>query len=125
MYDKTERPPPMGSLREALFLTIWLRRQEAELYKARILAQGLAQIGQNEETFKIFKTLSETLFPFLGNAKSKDDTQMVETMKREVAKGAILFNEVNMSPLKSAAKRLAVPSDFMRRLHQRPAPRRA
>lgn len=128
MYDKSNRPPPVGSYREALFLTLWLRRQEAELYKARIMAQGLAQIAGSNEPIAVYKTLSEALFPFLATAKAKTDTEMIEKMKKEVQKGPIAFNEVNMKFIKDRAQKLTMPTEYQERLRKfrdsKPPPRR-
>jgi len=111
----------MGSLREALFLTIWMRRQEVELSKVRILAQGLAQIMEEggADLMKVYRSVSEAIFPFLTNMTKKTDQEMINRMKKEVDKGVISFNEVSMSPLKRRASELGVSDEFKRRLQQR------
>ena len=109
----------MGSLREALFLTVWLRRQEAELHKARILAQGLAQMAEDKEIMTIYVALSETIFPFLKGHKGQTDQKMLDQMKKEVSKGVVSFSEVSMAPLKSRAKTLALPDDFKAKLREK------
>jgi hypothetical protein len=112
------RPPPTGSLREALFLTIWLRRQQAELYKAQIVALGLAHTAKSQDPIKAYQSLSEAIYPFLTNLKSEGDQKMVEAMKKEVSKGMVLFNEVNMRPLRERAQKLSLPSEHMERLNK-------
>jgi hypothetical protein len=111
----------MGSLREALFLTIWMRRQEVELQKVRILAQGLAQTAEDGDIMTIYKSVSEAIFPFLKTYTKSTDQEMIARMKKEVDKGVISFNEVNMSPLKRRASELGVSDDFKAKMQQRAA----
>jgi hypothetical protein len=105
----------MGSLREALFLTIWLKRQESELLKVRMLAEG----SPNEHVSKTFSQIQETIFPFLKGAKSKNDEQQIAIMKKEVEKGVITFDALNLNPLRQRAANLRLPDDFRDKLKKR------
>lgn len=107
----------MGSYRELLFLTVWFKRQEAELSKVQILAQGLASTSHSDLS-KQFKAYSEALFPWLATARSQTDEVLVEKMRKEVAKGVISFNEMSMKFISERASTMRLPSEFQERLRR-------
>jgi hypothetical protein len=120
LYDKTFRPPKAGSLREALFLSIWLRRQEAEVLKTRLLAQGLADMaGGSSNVISIFSSYLDAVLPFAKGQKQDTDKKMVAALKKEVAKGALVFSPASTDVLKKKAKTMRVPDDFAVKMQQR------
>lgn len=123
LYDKADRPPKAGSLREALFLSVWLRRQEIEIHRERVLAQGLADVvgalGAKSSVIDAFTKYVDTVFPFNKQVKTDMDTKMKEVMERQVKKGALTFTPIAMDFLKKKTKTLSLPDDFQRKLRQR------
>jgi hypothetical protein len=123
LYDKTPRAPKAGSLREAVFLAVWLKRQEAEAYQARIFAQGfydltVAMQGKSnvDDAFKLFV---EALFPFRDAKKEAKDAEMKEMLKRQASRGPITFKPVANDFLRERARRVTVPEDFARKLAEK------
>ena len=121
MYEKTSSPPKAGSLRDALFLHVWLRRQEIEVAKSKILAQGLADVvaasgGKSENIVSVFKEFTAAIFPFSAKAQTTTDQVLIEKMKKEADKGPIMFSPINTNVLKAAAKKMSMPDDFRQKL---------
>jgi hypothetical protein len=122
LYEKADRSPKAGSLKEALFLHVWLRRQEIEVNKVKVLAQGLADLtasqGGNEHVIKAFKDFTAAVFPFAAQAQTATDKAMVDQMRKEVAKGPIFFKPMENNILRDTARRLAMPDDFKKKLQE-------
>lgn len=122
IYEKTSRLPPVGSLREALILTVWLRREEREVFKTKaLIAASLAsQIDDLKPTIEAFKDYFSAVFPYTKSEQSHTDEEMVTTMKKEVSKGPIKFSVANApNPLTDTAKRLSMPDEFKKKLQDR------
>lgn len=127
LYDKADRPPKAGSLREALFLHVWLKREEQRVKGALVLAEGMAEMvassGGKTKVPDKFKEFVLSVFPFLEKEEVNSDMKMKEVMKREVAKGPIQFTSVANNTLKAAAKRLSMPDEFKERLRAKASKR--
>lgn len=121
LYDKTSTLPPTGSLREALFLTVWLRRQEAEVFKTRVFAQGFVDMSEDgaKSTTEVFKKYVAAALPFMEKSQTDSDRKMKEAMEREVKKGVIVFNAPQANPLVQRAKVMSLPDEFRQRLAER------
>ncbi len=124
MYDKTIGLPPDGSLQDALFLTVWLRRQEAELYRVRIMASGLMEIiaangAKAQNTVESFKGFMEAFLPFSKKLSAERELKMREFMKKETEKGIIHFSvagEVN--PFKQRAVQMRTRDPLQTKVHK-------
>lgn len=92
LYEKTYRPPPVGSLREAVFLNVWLKRQDIEMQRTRILAQGFLN---PEGVAGAYEDYKKAIFPFIKTEKVTQDKELMEKMAKEVSKGPILFKTVD------------------------------
>jgi hypothetical protein len=105
-------------LKEALFLSVWLRRQEAQVFQVRILAQGLADLATKEShVAEIFKEYTESVFPFTKGQQDSKDAEMKAVMKREVDKGMLTFQAHPVSFLRNKAQEmLELPEDFKKKL---------
>ena len=113
MYDKADRAPKAGSLREALFLHVWLKRQEQRVAEVRVFAQGIAD---RTEIGKAFQMFVETIYPFAKDAKSTSDKKIMEVVEREVAKGAITFTPIQNNILRDAAKKYVMSDESVQKL---------
>lgn len=128
LYEKSTPLPSPGSLKEALFLTVWLRRKEETVAQARLLAQGfvdlaLLQEKAGQDTAKpimdAFKSVVASAFPYMKKEQDSQDRKLKEAMEREVKKGVIYFNAPQSNPLVQRAKAMSLPDDFRRRLAAR------
>lgn len=114
MYELADRPPKAGSLKESLFLTVWLKRQELELAKWRVVAQGAANPAAVGGTYT---DLISAVFPFMKGLKKEEEKKMIERMQKEVAKGAIMFKPiVQSSPFQDRVKKMSLPDETMAKL---------
>ena len=116
MYEKAFRPPLAGSLKEQLFLAVWLRRQEIEALKVKALVTAVAHQGADDQR-AIGDALSQyvgALLPFLAKDHKKDDHKMIERLKKEVGSGALTFQQSWDQPLRHAAARRAGVADRTR-----------
>lgn len=120
LYEKADRPPKAGSLKEALFLSVWLKRQEARIVEARILAQGLSDlIGEKNNVAEVFQNLIVAILPYSKQEQVKTDEKMKEAMKREVARGVITFKTEGDSPLQKRAKVIREPDEMTKKMIER------
>jgi hypothetical protein len=113
LYDKADRAPKAGSLREALFLHVWLKRQEQKVAEMRVLAQGLANA---EHVGKAFQDYINTVYPFAKDVTKDSDKKMLEAVEKEVAKGAITFTPIENNILKNAAKKYTMADEDVQKL---------
>lgn len=119
LYDKTSALPPKGSLREALFLTVWLKRQEQELQRTRILAQGLLEASPAKESTigAAYKDYLGALLPYAKKAQDEKDKELTDRMKKEVEKGVLVFKTPSANkPLLDRAKQMSLPDEFRQKL---------
>lgn len=121
MYDKTDRAPKAGSLREALFLHVWLKRQEQRVAEMRVIAQGMAN---REHISKVFQEYINTIYPFAKDLTAASDKKMMETVEKEVAKGAITFTPVDTHILRDAAKKYTMADEDIQKLRSSAAHRK-
>lgn len=104
-----------------MFLTVWLRRQEAEALKTRILAQGIIDIAEHgsKAAESIYKSYVKSVMPYLEKAGIDKDEELKKVMEREMKKGIIAFNVEAPNPLLQRAKTMSLPDDFRQKLAQR------
>lgn len=118
----------MGSLKEAMFLTVWLRRQEMEVKKAAILVSAVGDLILKESSkhaVEAYKAFVDTAFPFATKTRTDSDQKLVEAMKKEAEKGPIHFTPiVTPNPLQQKAKQMRLPDEFREKLQQRARKRR-
>lgn len=102
---------------------------EVNRTRAIVLA-GMEAAMQSKDTkasSEAYKAFVEAAFPFAKKERQVLDNRMVEAMKKEAAKGPILFTPQlqTSSPLYSHAKRMSVPDEFKKKLQDRVASTRA
>lgn len=104
-----------------MFLTVWLRRQEAEVFKTRILAQGVVDLSEKgaENTAKVFMKYAEAAMPYTQKQQAATDAKMKEAMAKEVGKGVIYFNAPAPNVLHQRAKEMTLPDEFRQKLAAR------
>jgi hypothetical protein len=109
LFEKHVGLPPAGSLREALLRTVWLRRQEIEANKVKVLAQGMSDqlVGNNKATIEAYQHFLESAFPFLEKHRKLSDDEMVKRLQEEVQKGPLHFSPVVMKPLRDHVSRVS------------------
>jgi len=104
-------------------LSVWLKRQEAQAYQARIFAQGLADVavagGGKEQVSGVFKSYIEALFPFMRIEQAAKDAEMKQAMKKEIERGVITFKPVAEDFLRRRVKTMELPEDFKKKLAAR------
>jgi hypothetical protein len=113
MYELADRPPKAGSLKESLFLSVWLKRQEIELAKWRVVAQGAANASAVGATYG---DLITAIFPFSKGTKKEEEKKMIERMKKEVARGPIMFKPIIQDPFREKVKRMTMPNETLVKL---------
>lgn len=123
MYDKATRLPPVGSLKEGLFLTVWLRRQEMEVRKGAMLVSAIGDLIQKESSKHVveaYKAFVDVAFPFAVKVKGESDKELVDRMKKEADRGPITFSQVATgSPFQNAAKQMRMQPEFRQKLRDR------
>jgi hypothetical protein len=120
LFEKAVRPPPAGSLLEALFTTVWLRRQEIEILKTKSVVAALTDVlvgKDNQGGVAAFKSYYEAALPFLKKDQEVKDKKLLEVMKKEAAKGPLYFNPIALpNKLRERAQTMSLPDDFRKRL---------
>lgn len=115
------RLPTSGSLREALLLTVWLRRQEIELAKSRILMAGFSDrfSDSNKATIDAYKDYIGSIFPFAARHQEEEDQKLIENVRKAAESGVLHFSVATLKPLQKAGKNFTVPDDFKERLRNK------
>lgn len=109
------RLPSDGSIREALFLSVWLRRQEIEAAKVQLFAQSVVDtiVGKDAVgTTKAFKNVMQLMFPHLQDVTSQRDVDLKKVMESEAAKGKIIFSPITSKGLRPTVQK-AVPENLL------------
>lgn len=123
MYDKTNSLPPAGSIREALFLTVWLKRQEIEVRRLQVLASGFGDLlvgTSTKTTAEAYRLFIDAIFPFAAKTRTDSDQKMVQMMRQEAQKGPITFSPINTpNPLQRVAKQMTLPDEFRKKLQMK------
>lgn len=122
--------PPQGSLREALLMTVWLRRQDIEVTRTKALITGMAvsMAGDNKEAVKAYAEYIEAAFPFAKKNKGADDRKRMEILRQQVSQGPISFSPIGSTgrknPLGDAASRMSKPDGYRKTLQSNARARR-
>jgi len=96
-----------------LFLHVWLKRQEQRVAELRVLAQGMAN---RDHISKAFQDYIETIYPFAKDTRAVADKKMMETVEREVSRGAITFTPIQNNILRDAAKKYVMSDENVQKL---------
>ena len=115
LYEKTGSLPAAGSLREALFLTVWSKRQQAEVWKTKAILSASA----GGDAQKMFNEYVDTVFPFAKGQRAEVDSKMKKMMEKEVAKGMLTFQVSGTDFFKKKVKEMRVPDEFKKKLYAR------
>ena len=104
-------------------MTVWHRRQEAQVLEHRMLAQGLSDLAAagkvQSSVGEVFKKYLEAKFPWAKSVEAAKDEEMKEMMQRQVAKGVITFQPMSMDFLKKKAEVMQMPDEWAERLRER------
>ena len=89
MYDLSSKPPRSGSVLEALFLMVQMRRQLIQLYGVHTVVQAIrtAQDDSAESVQKSFKNYQDALMPFLQEEIDREQAELVQALKAETRRG--------------------------------------
>lgn len=108
---------------EALFLHVWLKREEQKIKHAQVMAQGLADIassqGAKTSIPERFREYMVAVLPYMEKEMTSKDDQMKEALKKMSEIGSIPFEPLTNSPLGVAAKRLSRPDSFEKSMTQK------
>ena len=96
-----------------MFLHVWLKRQEQKVAELRVLAQGMAN---RDHISKAFQDYIETIYPFAKDTRAVADKKMMETVEKEVAKGAISFSIIENNILKDAVKKYTMSDGDLKKI---------
>lgn len=99
MYDLAERPPRSGSVLEALFLMVQMRRQLIQLYGMHTVVQAVrtAQDDSAEVVQGSFKRYQDALMPFLQEEIDREQEELVRALKEETRRGPLQIKALSES----------------------------
>lgn len=111
-------------MKEALFLAVWLRRQEAEVYRDRLMAQGFSDLvgamGGKSNVEDAFQKLIAALMPYAAKEEGSKDRDLVATMKKHTEKpGVLTFKPVSTEVFNNRVKKLQVPDEFAQKMREK------
>lgn len=109
MYDIMSELPPRGSVREALMVSIRLRRDVQDLYRTYVIVQAIRDKGETgEPTQDAFNKFRDSIMPFVGDSTKRADQEVVARLEEEVARGPLQVRKVLETPrIKSRLKKIA------------------
>lgn len=96
---------------EALFLHVWLKREEQKIKHAQLMAQGLADVAASQGVTSSvpdrFKEYMVSVLPYMEKEVSNKEDQMKQALKKMSEIGSIPFEPLTKSPLGVAAQRFS------------------
>ena len=113
MYDIMRELPRRGSVREALMISIRLRREVQDLYRTYVLVQAIRDKGETgEPTQDAFNKFKQSIMPYVSDTTVKADEEVVRRLEEEIARGPLRVTPVSESPairsrLQSIARKTA------------------
>lgn len=109
MYDTMTELPPRGSFKEALMVSIRLRRDVQDLYRTYVVVQAIRDQGEDgEPTQSAFSKFKEAIMPFVGDTTKKADEEVVARLQEEVSRGPLMVRPVEATPkIRSRLKEIA------------------
>ena len=109
MYDTMTELPPRGSVKEALMVSIRLRRDVQDLYRTYVVVQAVRDQGEDgEPTQNAFSKFKEAIMPFVGDTTKKADEEVVQRLNEEIARGPMKVRPVEATPrIRSRLKEIA------------------
>lgn len=109
MYDIMKELPPRGSVREALMISIRLRRDVQDLYRTFTVTQAIRDKGETgEPTIEAFNKFRESIMPFTSGTTRQADQEVVKRLEEEVSRGPLQVRKVMETPkIKSRLQRIA------------------
>lgn len=109
MYDTMTELPPRGSVKEALMVSIRLRRDVQDLYRTYVVVQAVRDQGEDgEPTQNAFSKFKEAIMPFVGDTTKKADEEVVQRLHDEIARGPMKVRPVEATPrIRSRLKDIA------------------
>lgn len=121
MYDLMKELPPRGSVKEALMVSIRLRRDVQDLYRTYVVVQAIRDQGEDgEPTQTAFSKFRESIMPFIGDTTKRADEEVVQRLHEEVARGPMRVRPVESTPkIRSRLKEIASRTSKMGPLGRR------
>lgn len=109
MYDIMRELPPRGSVREALMVSIHLRREVQDLYRTYVIVQAIRDKGETgEPTQDAFNKFKEAIMPYVSESTMQADRDVVKRLEEEVARGPLMVRKVMETPaIRSRLQRIA------------------
>ena len=109
MYDIMTELPPRGSVREALMISIRLRRDVQDLYRTYVLVQAVRDKSEaGEPSQEAFNKFKESIMPFVGDTTRRADEEVVKRLGEEVARGPLNVRRVMETPkIRSRLQKIA------------------
>ena len=101
LLQTLQAPPPSGSLQESVLILLLMRLESIEHAKFRALAQIELDPKAGVEAFDEYMKMA---FPYLDAIKRRDQQDLMEHLKKEVARGAIQVTPVMPTKMKSRLK---------------------
>lgn len=81
---------------------VWLRRQEIEALRSKLLVQGVQEIVLSKQDtdfasvmHDVYNKLLSAMFPFLDTSKRSMDAELRTVMEREIARGNVYFSPIS------------------------------
>jgi hypothetical protein len=87
------------------------------------MAQGfvdlIAEVKDGKNITDIFPKYLEALFPFTKKEQETKDDEMKKMMARQVSKGVLVFNPMDMNFVKKKVKQMSIPDEWAEKLRAR------
>jgi hypothetical protein len=113
MYDVMTELPPRGSVREALMVSIRLRKDVQDLYRTYVMVQAVRDKSETGEPSQdAFNKFKDAIMPFTSDTTRQADQDVVKRLEQEIARGPLRVRRVMETPrirsrLQSIARRTA------------------
>ena len=91
----------MGSLREALLISLWLQKEQMEFEQTFAIIQTMLSKDKAKDAFDAYK---KSRFPWIESSKQKQQAEDIKRLMDEVKRGALMISPQASPRLRSRLK---------------------
>jgi hypothetical protein len=101
MLATLREPPPVGSLREALLISLWLQKEQMEFAQTFAIIQTMVNKDKAKEALEDYR---KARFPWIESSKNKQKAEDIKKLMEEIKRGALAIAPMASPKLRSRLK---------------------
>jgi|PlaIllAssembly_1097288.scaffolds.fasta_scaffold00167_26 hypothetical protein len=100
LYDTMAQTPPAGSLLEALFVMLQMKREMAKLMETRLIVTAMRDDSkEGDVTQRAYDDYRHTMMPYLISEDRNQLKEMMRVLEEEARRGPFKVTSIKATPL--------------------------